>query len=99
MQLIAADYRSHSVDDYKGLAERLSAPVREAADPEDWETQFMLQTVHLNLDGYGKEVESLCVEFNAWARSAVEAAASRERIIRLLRKACASDLVFGQASG
>lgn len=97
VQLLAADYASRDVADYKALAERLATPVRLAAEPEDWEAAFLLQTVQLNLDDYGDEVISLCVEFNAWADSAAAAKASRERLVLTLRQACCCDAVFGNA--
>jgi hypothetical protein len=95
IQLIAADYASRDVADYKSFAERLAIPVRLLAEPEEWEASFLLQTVQLNLDGYGEEAISLSVEFNAWASSAPAARASRERLVGTLRQACCSDTIFG----
>lgn len=95
VQLLATDYASRDDADYRSLAERLAAAVELAAELEDWEASFLLQTVQLNLDGYRDEVTSLSVEFNAWAASAAAAKASRERLVRALRLACSSDTIFG----
>ena len=95
VQLLATNYASRNVEDYKSLSERLATKARLTAKLEKWEVAFLLQLVQLNLDGYADEVVSLNVEFNARAASPASAVASRERLILVLRQACVTDPIFG----